>query len=97
MSRASIPNSGWTQSQCFPGPGLRVAGRHLHLTLRKQAQAALAPSFLASQQADSAGISLIFSNSLPSPCSLMVDPVNSRKNICAFPSSLLSLISLFCF
>lgn len=74
MSRASIPNSGWTQSQCFPGPGLLRGGWPASLTPHPQEaglQAALAPPpSLASQQADSAGISLIFSISLPSPPAL---------------------------
>lgn len=65
----------------------------LALTLRKQAQAALArPPSLPSQQADSAGISLIFSNSLPLlPALLMGDPVSSRKISVLFPPLSLAL------
>lgn len=91
----SIPNSGWTHIRCFPRAWPAVGGwpASLALTLRKQAQAALArPPSLPSQQADSAGISLIFSNSLPLfPALLMGDPVSSRKISVLFPPLSLAL------
>ena len=95
MSRVSIPDSGWTQARCLPHAWPAAGGwpATLALTLRKQAQAALArPPSLPSQQAGSAGISLIFSNSLPLlPAVLMVDPVNSRKISVLFPPLSLAL------
>ena len=95
VSRVSIADSGWTQARCLPRAWPAAGGwpASLAFTLRKQAQAAFArPPSLPSQQAGSADISLIFSNSLPLlPALLMVDPVNSRKISVLFPPLSLAL------